>query len=184
MAAMADPEHDRRGRRGNNGGQPRKAFTADPIDRRVAARLSARRRALGLSPALLDMILGLRDGTVERFEAGESRISASHLYRLAHVFDVKVDWFFTEPESSESRSPGSTSTSRKHDSKRRHAGEAAEARRFLHFFTHLHNPAVRRNVREIVKAIAESDAGSNGGAHKSDAIPADPSETRGTPTAD
>jgi transcriptional regulator with XRE-family HTH domain len=143
MPAVADNHH----RTEAAAVQPRtKLFAADPIDRRVASRLSARRRALGLTPALLDMILGLRDGTIERLESGESRIAPSHLYHLAHVFEVNIDWFFAEPEY-----PSNDDAPENED-------EAVEARRFLSFFARLSNPAISRHVHEMVKAIAESDS--------------------------
>ncbi len=154
MPAMADDHSNNNA----NGAQPRtKLFAADPIDLRVAARLSARRRALGLSPALLDMILGLRDGTIERLESGESRISASHLFHLAHVFEVNIDWFFAEPEAS---GTGDVAQQQQQQ-QQQEPSEAMEARRFLNFFSRLSNPAVSRQVRDIVKAIAESDRWSN-----------------------
>jgi Predicted transcriptional regulators len=146
MPAVADQHHHPNAHTGH----PRtKLFAADPIDRRVAARISARRRALGLNPSLLDMILGLRDGTVERLEGGESRIAPSHLYHLAQVFEVNIDWFFAEPECA----PNDEDEDADPDSDE----EANEARRFLNFFARLSNPAVSRHVREMVKAIAESD---------------------------
>ena len=152
MPAVADQHHHSSAHTGH----PRtKLFAADPVDRRVAGRISARRRALGLTPSLLDMILGLRDGTVERLESGESRIAPTHLYHLAHVFEVNIDWFFTEPEcASEDEDEDETDEPDGDE-------EANEARRFLNFFSRLSNPAVSRHVREMVKAIAESDAWSD-----------------------
>ena len=76
-----------------------KVFVADAIDCRVAARLAARRRRLGIDRGLLDLLLDVRDGTVERLETGRSRIAPSCLFRLANILDVSVDWFFDEAAS-------------------------------------------------------------------------------------
>jgi transcriptional regulator with XRE-family HTH domain len=122
-------------------------FTADPIDHRVAERIAARRRALGIDPQLLDAILDFRDGTIERLEAGESRIGATHLFRLAEIFDVDIDWFFADapdPLPSEpDRSPSSG-----------HGQDGAQTRRFVTLYRRLRDPKVRLEVREMVRALA------------------------------
>jgi transcriptional regulator with XRE-family HTH domain len=74
------------------------ADTADGIDRRVAERIALGRRALEIEPAVLDVVLGLRDGTMERLESGRSRATPAHLARLAMLFDVSIDWFFAEKQ--------------------------------------------------------------------------------------
>ncbi|MGE5778365.1 MAG: helix-turn-helix domain-containing protein [Hyphomicrobiales bacterium] len=76
-----------------------KAFAADAIDRRVSARLAARRRQLGIDRGLLDLTLEVSDGTVERLETGRARIAPSHLFRLADILNVSVDWFFADADA-------------------------------------------------------------------------------------
>ena len=66
-------------------------LSGDPISRRVCRRLAARRRALGLEAALLDLILGLREGTVQRLESGRGRIGPAYLLRLATLPPCRFD---------------------------------------------------------------------------------------------
>jgi transcriptional regulator with XRE-family HTH domain len=123
-----------------------KVFVADAIDRRVSARIAARRRSLGIDRGLLDVLLDVRDGTVERLETGRSRIAPSHLFQLAHLLDVPIDWFFDEAQS-ETPPAGPVS-----------AGGGAErqvqARRFLTLYVRIADPSVRAEIREMVRSLA------------------------------
>jgi transcriptional regulator with XRE-family HTH domain len=111
----------------------------------VRRRVAEGRQALGLEPELLDAICGLREGTIARLEGGQSRIGPMHLFRLANVFSVGIDWFFngTEPlplPSAADRSIAST---------------CADTRRFLMLYARLHNPRLREEIRLLVSAIAQ-----------------------------
>ena len=123
-----------------------KVFVADATDGRVSARLAARRREVGIDRGLLDLLLDVRDGTVERLETGRSRIAPSRLFRLANILDVPIDWFFDEadPEAppAEPLSFGSS------------AEKQAEARRFLSLYARIADPNVRAEIREMVKSLA------------------------------
>lgn len=128
-------------------------FAADPIDLRVCARLAARRRALRLDAGLLDLVLGLREGTIERLEAGESRIGSAHLYRLAHALEVSIDWFFAEETEAPAAEKGALQA---HPlASPGDPDEAAQARRFLAFYDRLPDACVRAEISAIVRALAE-----------------------------
>lgn len=118
----------------------------------VRRRLAAGRQALGLEPDLLDAICGLREGTVARLEAGQSRIGPAHLFRLANAFNVGIDWFFsdTEPLPLPLTSDGST------------APVCAETRRFLALYGRLNNQKLRDEIRLLVSAIAQDACGKTG----------------------
>jgi transcriptional regulator with XRE-family HTH domain len=123
-----------------------KVFVADAIDCRVSARVAARRRQLGINRALLDLLLDVPDGTVERLESGRSRIAPSRLFRLANILDAPVDWFFDETGSerppAEPLSFGGS------------AEKQAEARKFLALYARINDPNVRAEIREMVKSLA------------------------------
>ena len=119
-----------------------KVFVADAIDCRVSARLAERRRRLGIDRGLLDLLLDVRDGTVESLETGRSRIAPSHLFRLANILDVPIDWFFDEAQS---ETPPADGTS---------AERQAEARRFLTLYARIADPNVRAEIREMVRSLA------------------------------
>ena len=129
---------------------PYEAETDDPCDpliTRVRCRIASGRQTLGFEPDLLDAVCGLREGTIARLEAGKSRIGPAHLYRLANVFGVGIDWFFadSEPRLAPTKDPCGTQ-----------AGAAcADTRRFLAPYARLHNARVRDEIRMLVRAIAQ-----------------------------
>ena len=117
----------------------------DPVITRVRCRIATGRRALGFEPDLLDAVCGFREGTIARLEAGKSRIGPAHLYRLANVFSVGIDWFFadSDPLLGPTRDGGSKALS------------CADTRRFLALYARLHNGRVRDEIRMLVRAIAQ-----------------------------
>lgn len=113
---------------------------------RVRRRLASGRRALGLEPELLDAVCGLREGTITRLETGRSRVAPAHLFRLAAVFGVTIDWFFAEAAS-----PPSSMLRGQHPA----APSCEETRRFLTLFARLHDSKVRDEIRRLVNALAD-----------------------------
>jgi transcriptional regulator with XRE-family HTH domain len=123
-----------------------RVFVADAIDRRVSARLVARRRTLGIERGLLDLLLDARDGTVERLETGRSRISPGRLFRLADILDVPISWFFDEADAEAPPTQPLFSGEC--------AGRQAEALRFLALYARVADPQVRAEIREMVRSLA------------------------------
>lgn len=120
---------------------------SDPVLTRVRCRIATGRQALGFAPDLLDAVCGFREGTIARLEAGTSRIGPAHLYRLANVFSVGIDWFFADSEP-RLAPPNDHCTMQ--------ACEAcADTRRFLALYARLHNGRVRDEIRMLVRAIAQ-----------------------------
>lgn len=71
------------------------------VDNHVAGRLRLRRVLLGLSQDDLARRLGVTSQQVQKYEAGETRISASRLYEIAQHLGVPITWFFSEMEEAE-----------------------------------------------------------------------------------
>lgn len=126
----------------------------DMIARRVCARLAAGRSALGLEPELLDVVCGLRRGTVARLEAGRSRVTPLHLLRLAAVLGVEIDWFFNETPLVAPHVPAAAA-----------AGGPGyrEMEQFLAVFAQLGSSRVRAGLRGLVQAVANRACGGAGG---------------------
>jgi transcriptional regulator with XRE-family HTH domain len=70
------------------------------VDRHVAKRLRLRRNLLDLSQDDLARRLGLTSQLIQKYEAAETRISASRLYEIAAQLGVPITWFFEELEES------------------------------------------------------------------------------------
>ena len=109
---------------------PNRARTADSIDAHVAARILERRQALGLSQSALAERLGVSFQQLQKYEAGQNRVSASRLHRLSAVLGCGVETFFPP------------------------MGAEAGPREPLDPLSRVPDPQVRRALRELVEVLA------------------------------
>src|SRR5258708_17455595 len=65
-----------------------------PIDAYVGGRMRLRRTQLGLSQGTLASKIGVSFQAVQKYEAGDIRISASRLYDVAQALQVPPAFFF------------------------------------------------------------------------------------------
>ena len=72
----------------------RKADTPHPVDIHVGSRVRLRRTELGISQEKLATELGLTFQQVQKYERAANRISASRLFQIGKVLDVKVPFFY------------------------------------------------------------------------------------------
>jgi transcriptional regulator with XRE-family HTH domain len=72
----------------------------------IAERLREARKLAGLSQGRVAKILGLHRPSVSEMEAGNRRVSADELVRLAEIYDVGVAWLLGEaPEILDAQDP-------------------------------------------------------------------------------
>ena len=62
----------------------------------IAGRLKEARKLAGLSQGHVAKILGLHRPSISEIEAGNRRVSADELARLAEIYDVGVAWLLAE----------------------------------------------------------------------------------------
>jgi transcriptional regulator with XRE-family HTH domain len=65
-----------------------------PNDLHVGAGIRSLREARQLTQADLAQKLGITTQQVQKYESGTNRVSASRLYDIAQVFEVRVSYFF------------------------------------------------------------------------------------------
>ncbi|WP_229006494.1 helix-turn-helix domain-containing protein [Roseibium aggregatum] len=86
------------------------------VDQHVAARIRMRRNLLGMSQDELAKRLGVTAQQTQKYEAGETRVSASRLYAIAQQLGVPVAWFFegleTAGETAKAAGPESSKAAR------------------------------------------------------------------------
>src|ERR1700712_4493082 len=69
----------------------------DPAKRtQIADRLKEARKLSGLSQGHVAKIIGLHRPSITEIEAGNRRVSADELVRLAEIYDVSVAWLLGE----------------------------------------------------------------------------------------
>jgi transcriptional regulator with XRE-family HTH domain len=143
----------------------RMATKPNPIDIHVGRRLRLRRTLLGMSQERLGELLGLTFQQVQKYERGVNRIGSSRLFELGQILDVPVSFFFDDmPEA------GAGAAASHHAS-----GLAEESAAFEHnmapdlpldrretlelvrAYYRIPDPAVRKRLFELAKALANLD---------------------------
>ncbi|MGA8613250.1 MAG: helix-turn-helix transcriptional regulator [Xanthobacteraceae bacterium] len=72
----------------------------------IAERLKEARKLAGLSQGQVAKILGLHRPSISEMEAGNRRVSADEIARLAEIYDVNVAWLLGEaPETIDTQDP-------------------------------------------------------------------------------
>jgi transcriptional regulator with XRE-family HTH domain len=72
----------------------------------IAERLKEARKLAGVSQGHVAKILGLHRPSISEMEAGNRRVSADELVRLAEIYDVSVAWLIGEaPETLDAQDP-------------------------------------------------------------------------------
>ena len=72
----------------------------------IAERLKEARKLAGLSQSHVAKMLGLHRPSISEMEAGNRRVSADELARLAETYDVSVAWLLGEaPETLDAQDP-------------------------------------------------------------------------------
>jgi len=129
--------------------------TPDPIDIHVGSRVRMRRTLLGMSQEKLGNALSLTFQQIQKYERGANRIGSSRLYKLSHILDVPVGYFFEEMQKETvQRAKGlSDSNSATFEQDQLAKRETLELVRAYYKVT---DPKVRKRLFELVKAVAKS----------------------------
>ena len=145
-------------RRGSERGSKIRLSSKKPnhVDQHVAKRLRLRRNLVGLTQDELARRLGLTSQLIQKYEAGETRISASRLYGIAVQLAVPITWFFDELEDKKRPSVESEQTSEAQDwselvTKR-------ESRQLLELYFGITDERLRRKVMEVAQLLKTTDA--------------------------
>ena len=128
----------------------------NPIDKHVGSRIRERRKELGMSQEKLAEHLGLTFQQVQKYERGSNRVSASKLFEISRALQTAVAYFYDHLiiPGDTSGAGDATQPEYRHDFIMTPEGmELAKA------FPRITRRKVRRQVLELVKALAEEDAG-------------------------
>lgn len=131
----------------------------DPIDVHAGHRLRQRRNEIGLSQERLGERVGITFQQIQKYEKGTNRISASRLKKIAEVLSVPVAFFYDGLQDG----GGDGGLCEDGPDYLPMEGERDEARALALAFRRIRDPALRRHVLELVRALAgpgESDDGS------------------------
>jgi transcriptional regulator with XRE-family HTH domain len=133
----------------------------NPIDVHVGARIRLRRTLLGISQSALAEAIGLTFQQVQKYEKGMNRVSSSRLYDLARILDVPLSYFFEEMSAGVSAQTPSALMKSKQQPNIDYDKDPLAKRETLEFvraYYKIADPAVRKRVFELTKAVAKAGA--------------------------
>ncbi|MBL4613129.1 MAG: helix-turn-helix transcriptional regulator [Emcibacter sp.] len=135
----------------------------EPVDVHVGSRVRLRRTLLGMSQDKLGKALSLTFQQIQKYERGANRIGSSRLYKLSQILDVPVSFFFDDMPSevtgkATGMAEGGKQTFEVNQLSRRETLELVRA------YYKIKDPAVRKKLFEMVKALGKSSIGTDGDA--------------------
>ena len=129
----------------------RKADTPHPVDIHVGARVRLRRIELGINQTKLAAELGLTFQQVQKYERAANRISASRLYHIGKVLDVKVPFFYEGYSDAGSLSGFAEPPAEAFQSDLLQRRDTIE---LVNAFYAIDNPTLRRQLLDLAKGLA------------------------------
>ena len=134
--------------------------TPNPIDIYVGSRLRLRRALIGMSQEKLGNALEITFQQVQKYERGTNRISSSRLFQISRILDVSVSFFFDDMDTEIIKQTEGMAEINKQvlqvDKLSRR-----ETLEFVRAYYKITDPMVRKKILEMVKAIGNSEIGSN-----------------------
>jgi len=73
-----------------------------PVDIHVGKRIRHRRWLVGMTQQQLAEKVGIKFQQIQKYETGKNRVSASRLWDISDVLDVKISFFFDEMQEDNS----------------------------------------------------------------------------------
>ena len=145
---MADSTLDRNFRITNN----------NAVDVHVGKRVRLRRTLLGMSQEQLGASLNITFQQVQKYERGANRISASRLWDISQILDIKIGYFFDDMTDDTMRSsprrfsPGESIDL--DDENVRDPMARRETLELVRTYYSIESSKVRKRISEMVKSLA------------------------------
>lgn len=125
----------------------------NPIDVHVGSRVRLRRMLVGMSQEKLGDMLGLTFQQVQKYEKGANRVGASRLYQISRILGVSVQFFFDDMPAADGQDEVSEDSTSPYVMDFVSSSEGLQLNRA---FTRIDEPAVRKKLLELVKALSAS----------------------------
>ena len=113
------------------------------VDRLVGLRITALRKARGLSQTALGTAVGVTFQQVQKYEKGQNRVGAGRLREIARLLEVPVSVFFEESEAGDGTQDEAFGFLGAHG-----------ASDLLRAYAQIHDAQMRRDVLALVRSVA------------------------------
>jgi transcriptional regulator with XRE-family HTH domain len=137
----------------------------NPIDVHVGARIRLRRTLLGISQTALADAIGLTFQQVQKYEKGTNRVSSSRLVDMANALDVAIPYFFEDMSAGVgAQTPSALMKAGQRPTTIDNETDPFAKRETLEFvraYYKIQDPAVRKRLAELTKAIAKANGRSS-----------------------
>ncbi len=115
------------------------------LDPFIGKRVKLRRSEMGMSQAKLGEKLGLSFQQIQKYENGKNRVSASTLFQISQILGVNFSYFVEGYGESLSLHEDEEVTYQVYNK---------EASLLSGYFQKIHDPALRKQILDLVKKIA------------------------------
>lgn len=115
------------------------------LDPFIGKRVKLRRSEMGMSQAKLGEELGLSFQQIQKYENGKNRVSASTLFQISKILGVNFSYFVEGYGESLSLHEDEEVTYQVYNK---------EASLLSGYFQKIHDPALRKQILDLVKKIA------------------------------
>lgn len=128
--------------------------SASPIDLHVGTRIRIRRQLMNMTQEKLGENLGVTFQQVQKYERGTNRVGASRLWNISRVLDVPVSFFYDGLEDNHEYEQVAENKQMPvvYDFINSSDGVA-----FAKAVSKIKNKAVRRQLLELARSLADSD---------------------------
>ncbi|MEP6342685.1 MAG: helix-turn-helix transcriptional regulator [Maricaulaceae bacterium] len=133
--------------------------SASPIDLHVGTRIRIRRQLMNMTQEKLGENLGVTFQQVQKYERGTNRVGASRLWNISRVLDVPVSFFYDGLEDNHEYEQVAENKQMPvvYDFINSSDGVA-----FAKAVSKIKNKAVRRQLLELARSLADSDGNETG----------------------
>ena len=132
--------------------------TPHPVDVYVGKRLRLKRTILGMSQEAVGKQIGVTFQQIQKYERGINRMGASRLYDFARALGVQIAYFFegygdyvVEDGSALAMNEAEAATF-EHDK-----SQSRETTEIIRAYSKIKNPALRKRIIDLIKAMAIDD---------------------------
>lgn len=131
---------------------------AHPVDVHVGKRLRLKRTIMGLSQEAIGKAIGVTFQQIQKYERGINRMGASRLYEFAKSLSVPVSYFF-EGYGDELTADSAVYGMAEADGPAfEHENVSSrETMDIMRAYYKIKNPAVRKRIIELIKAVSEEN---------------------------